>query len=252
MSGFEEHWKNNFIQDLPESKKKSAEAFLRPLISYFEKTARKNIKILDAGCGDGVHAVVFAEHRESKKDYHYIGCDLSLEALKISKQRIRENCGYVQGDMGKIPFENDAFDAIISFGVLAYTTNPYQSFVELCRTLKSGGLIGIWVFPRVRGVVGFLFSWVRHLCLMLGGSGTRLIADSIVPFLWFLPTRSNINLSNASWKQCREIVLVNIAPEQLFFPDPLEVEGWFKNNSMKIIHQDSDAPITLWGQKYKV
>jgi len=114
---------------------------------------------------------------------------------------------------------------------------------------RSGGLIGIWVYPKSENVGGIVFSLVREICQLTGSLGTRIIADSIVPFLGFLPTRSRIHLGNASWKQCREVVLVNIAPQQLSFPTLSEVEMWFARNDIEIIFREKENPITLWGKK---
>jgi len=76
-----------------------------------------------------------------------------------------------------------------------------------------------------------------------------LIADCIVPFLGLLPTRSKMSLANASWRQCREVVLVNIAPSQLYFPQEAEIEGWFAKNDVETVWRDDKAPVTLWGKK---
>ncbi len=97
--------------------------------------------------------------------------------------------------------------------------------------------------------MGGLFSTIRKFCRVTGPIGSRLIADFIVPFLSFLPTRSGLNLANASWKQCREVVLVNIAPQQLAFFSKDEIKNWFVANSIDLIYEDSANPITLWGQK---
>jgi hypothetical protein len=65
----------------------------------------------------------------------------------------------------------------------------------------------------------------------------------------FLPTQSKLNLKNATWSQCLEIVLVNIAPKQLYFPETAEIEEWFRINNITILEIDHDNPITIWGRK---
>jgi hypothetical protein len=105
------------------------------------------------------------------------------------------------------------------------------------------------LYPKRRGVEHRLFSFVRGVCRLTGPIGCRLIADIIVPFLGFLPTRSNLSLSNASWRQCREVVLVNIAPRRLFFFEREDVMSWLKSHNVRVVWEDLENPITIWGQK---
>ena len=172
-----------------------------------------------------------------------------MSALLASQKRGRRRWTFIQGDVGKLPFKDTQFDVVFSFGVLAYTEYPFLSFTELCRITRPGGYIGIWVYPKIGGLGGVLLAFVRKICHLTGSIGCRLIADVIVPFLGFLPTRSKLSLANASWRQCREVVLVNIALSQLYYPEPSEVEDWFVKNNVKIISRDDTAPITLWGEK---
>lgn len=247
MNSFENHWNKNKSEQIPESKRKVAFQFLEPLIN--NSKTKKPLLILDAGCGDGVHLDVLLDNPIYAKTKLTIGLDMAWSALFSSKQRHQSDYTYVQGDVGELPFESNTFDYVYSFGVLTYTDIPFKSFCELCRVAKPGGKIGIWVYPKKNGIVGALFSTVRKLCSIFEPQGIKLVADVIVPLLGILPTRSNISLKNATWKQCREIVLVNIAPKQLVFPTESEVEDWFIKNNISIISKDNKAPITLWGKK---
>lgn len=223
---------------------------MQPLLDYLESYG--STFVLDAGCGDGVHVDLLTRDANVPEDRFFVGLDISMSALRVSKRRAHfadSKYAFVRADVGRLPFGDNWFDAVFSFGVLAYSDNPFYSFSELCRVIRTGGFIGIWVYPQTQGVCGALFSLVRKACQLTGSIGCRLIADCIVPFLGFLPTRSKMSLANASWQQCREVVLVNIAPRQLHFPDSAEVENWFTKNNFRIICQDDANPITLWGKK---
>ncbi len=247
MNNFERHWKENRASEIPASKRNVARLFLQPLFDYLD--SHKPAIVLDAGCGDGVHIDAILNKSKLPEGSLVIGIDLVKSALDSSRQRGRTDCAFVQGDICKLPFRDGQFDIIYSFGVLAYTDTPFNSFSELCRVTRSGGYIGIWIYPKRGGLSGFLFSLVRRVCRASGPIGCRLIADCIVPFLSLLPTRSKITLANANWRQCREVVLVNIAPDQLQFPDLAEVENWFNSNDTVIFSRDDSEPITLWGKK---
>src|SRR5208337_2826093 len=120
------------------------------------------------------------------------------------------------------------FDLIYSYGVIGYTQNPGHCFQAICELLKPDGLIGIWILPEMKGPMGMVFRWIRTACRRLGPNGTRVLADLIVPFLYLVPTDSRIHLGNSSWAQCRETVLVDIAPGTLVLPSLATVRTWFQ------------------------
>jgi len=247
MKYFDRHWEENFSEEIPITKKMEAQRFLQPVFNYIK--THGPIHILDAGCGDGVHIDVIANEFIDIESDHLFGLDVSLTALLASNRRQQGRYKFIQGDIGKLPFKTGRFGVVFSFGVLAYTPNPEESFIELCRVTRKGGHIGIWIYPKTSGLTGFLFLVIRKVCQKTGQTGCKIIANCIIPFLSFLPTRSRMSLANASWRQCRELVLVNIAPKQLYFPDQLEVEQWFAKNNVKIKWRDDKSPITLWGEK---
>lgn len=243
---FDKHWEENFSPDIPPMKELAAGKFLSPLYDNINK--KESLKILDAGCGDGVHVKVL-KNNTLFENVQLTGLDISMSALLSAQKRDDGKWNFVHADISELPFKNNFFDVVFSYGVLAYTAKPYLSFQELVRVTKPKGLIGIWIYPKAKGWGGFMFGLVRNLCKLTGDPGTKLIANCIVPFLGFLPTQSKLNLSNSSWKQCREIVFVNIAPKQLYFPEPQEIERWFVDNGIEIIINDGDHPVTIWGRK---
>lgn len=244
---FDKHWIVNEVEDIPITKTNEANKFLSPLFPFLEEKSK--LDILDAGCGDGMHA--FALELGGYFDEHkYVGLDISIEALRIAKGRLADKSHvFVQGDVGQLPFVDQSFDVVFSYGVLAYTESPEKSFKELLRVLKPGGLVGVWMYPKTRSLGFRLFSMVRKICKVTGKGGTNLIANCIVPFLGLLPTSSHLSLRNATWKQCREIVLVNIAPTHLQFFEFKEIQKWFNNEGIEITDEDYETPIAIWGRK---
>lgn len=238
-TGFEEHWAAYEDIGLPPTKVFAGEAFLRPL----RNAGSVGRKILDVGCGDGVHA-----HILSADLVDYTGIDISMSALTATRNRSK-GAKLIQADALNIPIRDDNFDIVFSFGVLAYTDDPKKGVREMARVAKPGALVGLWLCPRDDGIGGLSLRIVRIICQKIGPWATRRVADLIVPFLSFLPVRSGVNLSNASWKQCVEIVMVNIQPEGLTFPEVEEVLQWFKDANLRVTSNDQTNPITIWGIK---
>ena len=57
---------------------------------------------------------------------------------------------------------------------------------------------------------------------------------------------SGVNLKNANWKQCKEVVMVNIQPKTLVYPTREEVLDWLDQANLKVVEEDKIKPITLW------
>lgn len=47
----------------------------------------------------------------------------------------------------KLPFEDETFDLIIANHVIEHVPNWFESFKELARVVKTGGLIEVWIPP---------------------------------------------------------------------------------------------------------
>ena len=135
---FDFHWDDNQLDKISQQKIDVALDFLKPV---FQSISNKNkiSRILDAGCGDGVHAHVLDKFDSSIKSSKYYGMDISYPGLVLAKSRIQNktNFCFIHGDIQKLPFEDNFFDTVISFGVLAYTDDPFLSFCELNRVTKK-------------------------------------------------------------------------------------------------------------------
>ncbi len=106
--------------------------------------------VLDAGCGMGRYLRIAA----SMGPNQVIGVDLS-RAVDAARDLTVEfaNVTVVQGDLLRPPFGPNTFDHIYALGVLDHTPDPKAAFLALCRTLKKGGRIAIWVYPREKPMV---------------------------------------------------------------------------------------------------
>jgi SAM-dependent methyltransferase len=122
---------------------------------------RADQRVLDVGCGTGVVAVT--ARREGAR---VTGLDLTPELLR----RARENAAIAgvdiewhEGDVENLPFEDRAFDVVLSqFGHM-FAPRPEVATREMLRVLKSGGVIAFSTWPPEL-CVGRLFTLIgRHL-----------------------------------------------------------------------------------------
>ena len=104
-----------------------------------DREKRKNLKILDIGCGGGRHLKLFAEQA-----FDVYGCDFSAEGIEQTKKMLNENSLTAKlklGNMSRIPYKDNFFAGAVSFGVYYYSTKDEmkKSISELYRVLKKDG-----------------------------------------------------------------------------------------------------------------
>ena len=102
---------------------------------------------LDAGCGIGSHTLLLAE--AVGPSGQVTGLDLSSEFLIrareiAEKSDLSEQVSFQEGDINKLPFDNDTFDWIWSVDCVGYAYGePLPLVKELARVVKPGGSVAI-------------------------------------------------------------------------------------------------------------
>ncbi len=105
-------------------------------------------RVLDVGCGTGRHMQLMKHFGVGQ----YVGLDRSSASLEIARQVAKDD-GFdrfrpLEGDLFKIPFPDDSFDVVVSWGVLHHTPDPYRGLAEMVRVCKRGGFVAIFLYNR--------------------------------------------------------------------------------------------------------
>lgn len=97
-------------------------------------------RVLDAGCGPGHHMRLVAETAD-----HVVGLDLNT--AELAKQLLADvpNTSFIEDDLA-LHNAPDAYDVVYSIGVIDHTDSPDNSFENLKRMTKPGGLTVVWVW----------------------------------------------------------------------------------------------------------
>lgn len=103
----------------------------------------KGMKVLDAGCGEGVLSVMMAQ-----KGAIVTACDLSEPNIIASKRYALENkvgdkIEFLMGDAENLPFPDNSFDLVVSSHVLEHLPDFDQGFREIMRVTKKRAVIAI-------------------------------------------------------------------------------------------------------------
>ena len=117
----------------------AAQVLIRHLPSFRgEEGGRKDLQVLDFGCGTGAAGAYLKEHGMLDTLKQLDGCDLSRGMLD---QATKRNCyrRLVKSDFGGCPCESAAYDVVHASGVFAPGQAPPQAFDEFLRVLKPGG-----------------------------------------------------------------------------------------------------------------
>jgi len=114
---------------------------------------------LDVGCGVGLQAILLAETVGLAG--HITGLDLSPDFLAYAKDIVKkaglsERISFREGDVNKLPFEDDTFDWAWSMDLVGYAPmEPLPLIKELARVVKPGGSVAILAWSSERIIPGY-------------------------------------------------------------------------------------------------
>ncbi len=137
---------------------------LEPEICDFaDFKAAANLRVLEIGVGMGADFL-----RWVRSGATATGVDLTDRAIALTRQRLIDHKLTAElrvADAEKLPFEDETFDLVYSWGVLHHTPNPSVALQEAQRVLAPGGQLKIMLYHRYSWVA--LGAWVRF-CLLRG------------------------------------------------------------------------------------
>ena len=156
----------------PESGDRTAEWILC-VLKHAGNPVSKSSKVLEIGCGNGemVHAL-------RNRGIDAVGCDLRFkEGPRTASLCDARLLKLIERHPYRLPFDDGAFDLVVSVSVLEHAMNLEETVGEMARVTRGGGA-GLHMFPsRYRPIEPHTFvpaatvlraRWWLHLWALLG------------------------------------------------------------------------------------
>ena len=116
----------------------SEKEYDRMLLDFFADRLEKGSLICDAGCGPSGHIGRYL----TNKGMAIIGIDISDRCIELASA-LNPDMHFVLGDIAKMSFDNESFDAVVSYYSIIHTPKNLVHIIlrEYYRVLKPGGYL---------------------------------------------------------------------------------------------------------------
>ena len=109
-------------------------------------------RVVDVGCGTG--ALTREVARRVGQEGRVVGLDLNPLMLEVARSQAPE-VEWQQGDAADLPYENGAFDVVVSQFALMFVPDPALALREMWRVLAPDGRLAIAVCGPMANAPGY-------------------------------------------------------------------------------------------------
>lgn len=166
FSSFKDKWENNRDLAFSETLKEGSDIFNWILSrngfgnpDAFRQWLAGRPRILDAGCGNGRVTALLSMYAPAESDI--LGIDLT--AAHVAKENLAKikNVRVQQKNILEDLSDLGVFDLIYCQEVLHHTSDPRAAFLNLCQRLADGGEIAIYVYKQKAPMREYADDFIR-------------------------------------------------------------------------------------------
>jgi 2-polyprenyl-3-methyl-5-hydroxy-6-metoxy-1,4-benzoquinol methylase len=166
-------------------------------------------QLLDWGCGAGQMTALLRARGLEVTAYDYLG---TLDGPVVRPlEHYPEVEAHLSPEPVALPFADDAFDAVLSCGVLEHVQDPDASLEELKRVLAPGGTLYVYKLPNRT-------SYLEAIARTANKLGAKIYYHGFEPYDRIYTERSARALLERHGYVVRELGLANMLP--LTIPGP--------------------------------
>ena len=125
-------------------------------------------KVLEVGCGSGIDSMEFARNGAI-----VTATDITDNAVGLTKSLAKElglSVKVVQASADKLPFKDDTFDLLYSYGTLHHIPDVDKAMSEIHRVLKPGGTVMAMVYNRNSLLYAYSIIYLHGILHGIGDS----------------------------------------------------------------------------------
>jgi demethylmenaquinone methyltransferase/2-methoxy-6-polyprenyl-1,4-benzoquinol methylase len=188
----------------------------RKVAKFLNSSRHDKLEVLDLATGTG--DLLISLFRENHNIVKAVGLDVSSNMLaicreKINNHKLTEHVSLVQGDVARIPFAENSFDAVtMGFGI-RNVADTFETLNEMHRILRPGGISLILEFslPQVRMIRGCYLLYLRYLFAIIG----CVVSGNSYAYRYFGETVEDFYGDDEFCTLMREAGFVNVQANQL-------------------------------------
>jgi SAM-dependent methyltransferase len=193
------------------------------------QTISKDALIADVGCGTGR----ISNYLSYVKFKNVASIDLSPVSLSFVRRNSENAC--LLGNNLHLPIKPDAFDLVISSGVIHHTPSPTQCLQELARIMKPGGVLYLNTY-NINSLYGYLFYSYGSVLRALNASPTKWLAD-LLGFQVYRMIRSVLPLPRRSVAELRAKYENLFLKPMVHFFTTKQIRGEILSNNLEVISE---------------
>ena len=95
--------------------------------------------ILDAGCGEGINLLTLC----MEGDWELEGLELTADRLTIAREALPGRVQLRQGDVERLPYDDDSFDLVLGTEVLEHVDDPVRALREMARVSRRRLILSV-------------------------------------------------------------------------------------------------------------
>jgi SAM-dependent methyltransferase len=186
----------------------------------FAETYTRGKRVLDFGCGSGYGSARIAESAA-----HVTAVDVAPDAVEFARSRFqRDNLSYQAIDpAAPLPFEDDAFDVVLSFQVLEHVRDTAHYLSEVRRVLAPGGRFVLVTPDRSTRLLAFQRPWNRYHVHEYSGEGLKRTVSRHFDDLQVMEMSGTREMIDVELRRCARTKWLTLPFTVPFLPDALRV-----------------------------
>ncbi len=234
------------------------EIFWRRYFADIEPGWLKEKIVLDAGCGKGRFSYFTAPL------VRWLCAIDGSEAVRAAAKNLGEfeNATVIRGDLVASPLQDESFDLVFCLGVIHHLPDPRRGFREICRLVRPGGRLLLYVYSRPSGR-GFRRSGLavatamRRVTVHLPHPLLRVLSAPLAALLYLLfviPGRLGAKVPLQTYRRRPLRALWLDTFDRLSAPLEAryvweDIAPWFEQEGFSVLTKRDDAGLIVLAEK---